>query len=262
MSRPLAGLLLHLVCSILLAQHQEIHFELISQNQGLPNQAVTTLIQDHEGCIWIGSNDGLIQYDGYSFRHFRHHPTDSSGPPGNNIRCLAVDKLNRLWIGTAGDGVAILPKQSRDFISAIRNPELANLSQNVQSIAVDYLNRIWVVGEKGLQLISCSEGGLCKIESFSSDRQILDKIQAHRPKIVFADCWKRLWVGCQFGMILFDFKKDSWLFPADGLEPSDIHDINMDPAGKIWISRENTASRVMFFDERDEKFKAFCTPAD
>lgn len=40
--------------------------------QGLSNNAVTSIYQDHNGFMWFGTYDGLNQYNGYTFKAFRN----------------------------------------------------------------------------------------------------------------------------------------------------------------------------------------------
>ncbi|MEO6674763.1 MAG: two-component regulator propeller domain-containing protein, partial [Ginsengibacter sp.] len=41
-------------------------------DQGLSNNAVTSIFQDQHGFMWFGTFDGLNRYDGYSFKIFRN----------------------------------------------------------------------------------------------------------------------------------------------------------------------------------------------
>lgn len=45
---------------------------------GLPSDAAYTVVQDHQGYIWIGTRDGLARFDSKDFRIFRHE----AGHPG------------------------------------------------------------------------------------------------------------------------------------------------------------------------------------
>jgi ligand-binding sensor domain-containing protein len=47
-----------------------IKFEHLTVNDGLSENAVTLVMQDSKGFIWIGTHDGLNKYDGYTFTNF------------------------------------------------------------------------------------------------------------------------------------------------------------------------------------------------
>ncbi|MDF2192456.1 two-component regulator propeller domain-containing protein [Paraflavitalea sp. CAU 1676] len=67
--------------------------------QGLSNNAILSLYQDHQGFIWIGTYDGLNRYDGYSFRTFRNVIGDSTSLSTNNVYSLGGDDQHQLWVG-------------------------------------------------------------------------------------------------------------------------------------------------------------------
>lgn len=74
--------------------------------QGLSNNAVTSIYQDHNGFMWFGTYDGLNRYDGYNFTIYRNEFNDSNSLVNNRIACIIEDHQHRLWIGTRG-GISI-----------------------------------------------------------------------------------------------------------------------------------------------------------
>lgn len=79
-----------------------IQFEHLSSEDGLPQSAGLAIFQDSRGYLWIGSQDGLNRYDGYSFKIFKH---DLESISHNNILSIAEDRSGSLWIGTWGGGL-------------------------------------------------------------------------------------------------------------------------------------------------------------
>ena len=57
-----------------------IEFRTLSVNEGLSQSTVLAIAQDGMGRIWMGTQDGLNCYDGYSFTVFRH--VEGSSPTG------------------------------------------------------------------------------------------------------------------------------------------------------------------------------------
>ena len=70
----------------------------------LPSGQVTSvfaLTQDPSGFIWMGTDDGLLRYDGYDFRSYRYLKDEPDCIVNNMINALAYDgQHNRLFIGT------------------------------------------------------------------------------------------------------------------------------------------------------------------
>ena len=60
------------------------------------------IAQDHEGYLWIATEDGLARYDGTGFRTWRVDPGDRAGLAGNRVQTLLVDAHNRLWLASEG----------------------------------------------------------------------------------------------------------------------------------------------------------------
>ena len=64
---------------------------------GLPNDAVTAVVQTHDGYLWLATYDGLARFDGVTFTNF-----DSSTTPemhSARVTSLFEDSKDNLWIG-------------------------------------------------------------------------------------------------------------------------------------------------------------------
>ena len=77
-----------------------IEFRTLSVNEGLSQSTVLAIAQDGMGRIWMGTQDGLNCYDGYSFSVFRCVEGDSQSLGDNSVNALYADG-GLLWIGTA-----------------------------------------------------------------------------------------------------------------------------------------------------------------
>ena len=62
-----------------------IEFRTLSVNDGLSQSTVLAIAQDPLGRIWMGTQDGLNCYDGYSFKVFRHVENDPQSLGDNAI---------------------------------------------------------------------------------------------------------------------------------------------------------------------------------
>ncbi|HZQ47768.1 MAG TPA: two-component regulator propeller domain-containing protein, partial [Verrucomicrobiae bacterium] len=95
-------LLLRLPCFVLLvalsmnAQTQRYSFKNYGREQGLTNMAMTSMMQDRTGFIWVGTQNGLFWYDSKSFREFE----SMQESPSRDIEALHESKDGTLWIGT------------------------------------------------------------------------------------------------------------------------------------------------------------------
>lgn len=93
--RCLLGLLL---CSLFTtAGAQVLPFHTYSVNDGLLQSTVYSVFQNSKGFLWIGTQDGVSKFDGYSFTNY----TTDEGLVNNRVLCIAEDNVGAMWFGTA-----------------------------------------------------------------------------------------------------------------------------------------------------------------
>jgi ligand-binding sensor domain-containing protein/signal transduction histidine kinase len=85
---------------------ERVRFHALGIEQGLPQPTARSLVQDAAGFVWIGTQDGLVRYDGHDFEIFRHHIGAADGIGDNHITALAAHADGSVWIGTQSGGLA------------------------------------------------------------------------------------------------------------------------------------------------------------
>ncbi|WP_457565454.1 ligand-binding sensor domain-containing protein, partial [Caldithrix abyssi] len=128
------GLLL-LICSTnrLTAQHRPVKFEHLSSSDGLSQNKVFDITQDHQGFIWIATEDGLNRYDGFNFKIFKNIPGNSSSLFYNGINCVYVSKDGLVWTGGQNGGLGRFDAQSETFVNFLHD------AQNPGAIAENFV---------------------------------------------------------------------------------------------------------------------------
>lgn len=107
-------------------------------SDGLPTNAVTTLLFSREGFLWVGTEAGLVCFDGLHFtpiHGFRE-----------KILALCESSTGKLWIGTA-DG---LFAYSHNTVQRV-NPGGGKRAQTITSITEDGEHDLWVGTISGLE---------------------------------------------------------------------------------------------------------------
>ena len=90
-----------------------------SRKEGLPENAVISVIQTRDGYLWLGTLNGLVRFDGNHFTVF-----DENNTPGLNsdrIVYLFEDSHTNLWIGTDTAGLAMAKDGERHQLSNWRH---------------------------------------------------------------------------------------------------------------------------------------------
>src|SRR5579862_2141680 len=73
---------------------------------GLPGSSVLSLLQTHDGYLWVGTQDGMARFDGLHFT--KYSDADTPGLAGRPIVHLFEDSRSNLWVGTESAGVALI----------------------------------------------------------------------------------------------------------------------------------------------------------
>ena len=69
----------------------DLVFERITIDNGLPENSVRTIIQDQHGFVWLGTQNGLVRYDGYEMLVHAPDPGDSTSFGGRTVDALFED---------------------------------------------------------------------------------------------------------------------------------------------------------------------------
>ena len=128
------------------AQETKLVFDHINLPEFKDN-SVFCMVQDKEGFLWFGTNNGLYKYDGYKATHYEYDPANKNSILTGAIRTLMFDKMGNLWIGIRGTGVCkmdIKDEKISRFVYNVKNPDQSISSNNVLSLGEDKLGNIWI----------------------------------------------------------------------------------------------------------------------
>src|SRR5690554_6913669 len=78
-------------------QELALHKTFLTVEEGLSHNEVTSIVQDQDGFIWIGTRGGLNRYDGYEFKIFNQVPGDTNSLVNPSVESLFVDSKGNLW---------------------------------------------------------------------------------------------------------------------------------------------------------------------
>ena len=235
-----------------------MRFERISTAQGLSQTTVNTMLQDREGFLWLGTQDGLNRYDGYQFKIYKHHHNDPHSMTSNWINVLFESSEGQLWIGS-DDGLMRLDRKSDRFIRYSHDPNNPNTLGNnvVMSITQDQQGDLWIgtyLG--GLSRLNQQTGHFTRYHHNPDQAQSLatDKVLT-----VMVDSTNTIWVGTDGGGLnRFNRQSDNFEHfkhhpkKADSLKNNRVGVVFEDRQSNFWIgTRGGGLSR---FNRQDHTF--------
>ncbi|HEY9153661.1 MAG TPA: two-component regulator propeller domain-containing protein [Opitutaceae bacterium] len=111
-------------------------------DDGLPNNAITSVVQTRDGYMWVGTFDGLARFDGQRFQVF--NPTNT--PALDDLRAVSLfeDTGGTLWIGHETGAVT----RYRDGHFESTASAATRLSDTV-AIGSDEAGQIWALRGNG-----------------------------------------------------------------------------------------------------------------
>src|SRR5688500_10579398 len=112
--------------------------------QGLPQNSVRALRQTRDGYLWLGTQEGLVRFDGVRFTVF-----DKKNTPAlrhSYVFSLLEDQDGSLWIGTVGGGLSRYTAGT--FTPYTPREGLTN--EYVRALAQDRDGSVWVGTDGGL----------------------------------------------------------------------------------------------------------------
>ncbi len=177
----------------------EPYFELIGDTQAVPDGIVTALVQDRQGYIWIGSQGGLLRYDGYRFRRFVHVAQEPGSLSGDFVVSLLPAADGTLWIGTNTDGLSRFNALHETFENFRHDPNGDDSISHgaVRALVQDAQGGLWIGTDSGLDYLA---RGSARFVHFRHDPQDPASLQAGGVRSLLFDKKGRLWVGGSKGL--------------------------------------------------------------
>lgn len=184
--------------------------------QGLSQNLIYCIYQDHKGFIWFGTKDGLNKYDGYEFKIYSHEPANKFSLSNNNIRAIVEDKKGNFWIGTFGGGLDKFNPVTEKFTTLRNNPNDSTTLSNdfITGLALDQNNNnpvLWISTINGFNRFRINTS---TNERFFPDQYLREKAKNKYVRFIVEDKKGRIWIAIANGKFyLFDYKKNHLITP-------------------------------------------------
>ena len=214
-------------------------FKHLTVADGLPGNHVTTLLQDRNLFVWIGTTEGLTRYDGHSFIEFVHNGNDSTSLPDNYITCLKQDSIGNIWVGTK-NGLAYYSPTSEHFTT------IPLISETGRGISNNHIRAI-LPGSYPMLWVETVDGNLHHLNSKTFVSKIYHHNRVAQPyydyHAIFKDSYDKLWIGGRnLGPEFLDLQTNRFItITTVGNSPSQKRDHDVacyfeDSKNNFWVS--------------------------
>ncbi len=245
---------------------QQNNFVNFSVADGLAQSQVYTMIEDHNGYLWMGTQGGgLCRFDGTTFISF----TLKDGLANNYIEALLVDGSN-IWIGTRNglsiyDGLNFksysLQKGQQHIVTSFyrleENKMLVGTNKGVYvfdgksfykdeafkrlrsayitGFLKDQNGVLWVTTKSGILSVSANE-----TQFYNQNEALVNE----EVTSVSEDKNGNIWFGTFGGVAIWNGKEFQNINQADGLGSDFVLEIFTADDGKIWIGTQNAGISI------------------
>ena len=120
----------------------ELIFKNFNSADGLSQHDVNCIIQDKDGFMWFGTNDGLNKYDGYNFKIFRPSKSTSTSISGRIIQKIESDFYGNLWIASLDGGLNFYNLEKEIFSNF--SEKLSQFGNYVNDVTISDDGILWV----------------------------------------------------------------------------------------------------------------------
>lgn len=228
---------------------QVVQTQLFNIDNGLSQSNVTSLYLDSYGFLWVGTQDGLNRYDGYSFKTYRNNPLDDTSLCNNSILSICEDNQGNIWVGT-WDGLSVFHRLEDKFTSFYHDPDdpKSISASRIFDVLKTRDGAIWVKTIESLDLYNPTTNSFTRYPHFSDPHTFHSDINDFA---IFEDSENRLWIGTKDGLLFFDrslglYKRYSH-DPKNPLSISSnrITSIIEDNKSNLWIATANGLNRFV-----------------
>lgn len=182
--------------------NQKLNEFKINSLKNIPAKDVNCIYNDSRGFMWIGTLDGLFRFDGYNYKTYRIGENDNS-ISSNLIISIDEDSKGNIWIGTYGNGICKLNRESDKFTSYENksNKGQNSLPNDITTLILDDNDYLWIGNWFGLTRVGFDEemNSVESINTFTIDRN-KDNV-AEIVKTIFQDKKGNIWIGTNFNAL-------------------------------------------------------------
>ncbi len=218
-------------------------FKYFDVKSGLKCTEVYNFSQDDEGLLWLGTNNGLLQFDGYNFFEFDKFRNELQNPPLGNYRFILKHSMGNMWIATDYSGVSEYNPHNKLFKHY--NPN--KFKDNNVADGASYLMRedenknIWFAHYfNGISIFNYNSK---KFEYLIHRPNQNNSLLSNEIFSLYCDLNQGAWIGYKnAGLSYYNHQTKQFIHYTvennSGLKSNKIYSITIDKSGTLWIGTD------------------------
>jgi diguanylate cyclase (GGDEF)-like protein len=240
---------------------RNLRFRHITPEDGLSQSTVHAIVQDREGLMWFGTQEGINRYDGYELKTFGPDSGDNGSKSFPIVRALHEDREGVLWVGTDG-GLHRFDRATSRFLKYENDPtNPSSLSNNrIRVIFEDRDGAVWVGTEGGG--LNRFDSGTRTFTRFNHNPSNPTSLKSDYIRSIAQDRDGSLWVGTEGGglnrmdIVTGRFRHFVHDSENEGSLASDlVRVVYIDQEGTLWVGTGDAG--LDRFDAATETFRHF-----
>ncbi|MBL8242740.1 MAG: PAS domain-containing protein [Rhodanobacteraceae bacterium] len=198
---------------------------------GLSQVTARALLQDEQGFVWIGTQDGLNRFDGFSFRTYHRDRQDPHALGDSHITALARGEHGALWVGTMAGGLSRLDPATEDIQAWRHRPDQPS------SLAADGVSAL-LRARDGQLWVATSGGALQRLAPAASGFQSLGPPPAELGVIrsMVEDADGQVWLAGSRGLWRYRPQDGGFATIGAGVPAlADLQALALAADGSLWV---------------------------
>lgn len=183
--------LLNLLSNIVFTQELLFNIQFFNQDDGLSDRSTFSINQDDRGLIWVGTGNGLNQFDGQKFKLIG---SQNSRTASGNIFRIEKDFLGNFWIQKGGESVIYFDPEKKEILP-LKIPEQWGELKFLHHLRQD--KNIWLKNTNG------------QIFYLNSTKEIqpFDGYKLKEDEKVYTTSWRTILVGNSLRFSTFELNE-------------------------------------------------------
>ncbi|TXE20051.1 hypothetical protein ES692_01995 [Psychroserpens burtonensis] len=242
------------------AQQNQVYFEKHDVITGLPESSVIAMVEDDLGYIWMGTQNGLVRYDGYDYKIYQLGTKETNLDPITSVRSIFLDNNNTVWVSTGSNGLFKYNRATDTFTQFIYPEKELSISYTIYT--QDKAGNLWGTATNDYQ-----EFYLWKLdpkgdfEFFGKQFKNANHVDASHIYSAFTSQSGTVWFGTSNGFYSYqgtDTPLKGYATSKDSNQTLDVGFIYEAPSEKdiLWMIdiKEN---KMLRFDTKTERITKF-----